>query len=362
MTKRVTAPLLGMLLMGAAAGCSRSDIEAINLATEGDQMKKVDLEGAIQKYEQATRLDPKNDLIFHKLADAYEKKEAWDKVASTMAQAIRLSPKNALYSYKRGKALAMQAEKGPTSWSEAKEPLEQCIQKDPNYADCYYYLGEVMLQLDDEQRALENWTKAVQHDPKELTFYAPLAELYTNLGLLNEAGQVVKEGQGFITPQSKMGVVPLYQHEGRVAQAKKDLATTVSALEKAKTADTEGAHPEILFNLGSTYAVMTPPKKQEALQMLKAFQARGCKGAKAQKFKAQCEQAQTLTMNLGGGAGLTWIWRDGFRSSNVSTTGLPSLKSLSVRCKPSKTRPPRRRFTCSLVGCWGMSSCKRSAG
>ena len=303
MIKRVTASLLGVMLLGAAAGCSRNDIEAINLATEGDQMKKVDLDGAIQKYEQATRLDPKNDLIFHKLGDAYEKKEAWDKVASTMAQAIRLSPKNAMYSFKRGKALRMQAEKGPTSWSEAKEPLEQCIQKDPNFADCYFHLGEVMLQLDDEQRALENWTKAVQHDPEELTFYGPLAELYINLGLINEAAQTVKEGESFISPKTKAGVVTIYQYEGKVAQAKKDLAGTAAALEKAKNADTEGQHPEILFNLGSTYAVLNPPKKQEALQMLKAFQQRGCKGAKAQKFKAQCDQAQTLTMNLGGGAG-----------------------------------------------------------
>jgi tetratricopeptide (TPR) repeat protein len=301
MIKRVTALLLGVLL--GAAGCSRNDIEAINLATEGDQMKKVDLEGAIQKYEQATRLDPKNVLIFHKLGDAYEKKEAWDKVASTMAQAIRLEPKNATFRYKRGKALRMQAEKGPTSWEEAKEPLEECIKIDPNFADCYFHLGEVMLHLDDEQRALENWTKAVQHEPNELVFYGPLADLYVRLGYYDEAAKVVKEGLSFVTPQSKGGVVSLYQYDAQVSQAKGDLNGTAAALEKAKSADSEGQHPEILFNLGSTYAVMKPPKKQEALQMLKAFQARGCKGTKAQKFKAQCEQAQALMMDLGGGAG-----------------------------------------------------------
>jgi tetratricopeptide (TPR) repeat protein len=303
MIKRVTALLLGVLWLGAAAGCSRNDIEAINLATEGDQMKKVDLEGAIQRYEQATRLDPKNALIFHKLADAYEKKEAWDKVASTMAQAIRLQPKNALFWYKRGKALRMQAEKGPTSWDEAKEPLQKCIESDSNFADCYFHLGEVMLHLDDEQRALENWTKAISHEPTELVFYGPLADLYVRLGYHDQAAQVVKEGLSFVTPQSKTGVVSLYQYEAQVAQAKGDLSGAAASLEKAKTADTEGQHPEILFNLGSTYAVMKPPKKQEALQMLKAFQARGCKGAKAQKFKAQCDQSQALMMNLGGGAG-----------------------------------------------------------
>lgn len=302
MIKRVIALLLGGLFLGAA-GCSRNDIEAVNLATEGDQIKKVDLDGAIQKYEQATRLDPKNSLIFHKLADVYERKEAWDKVASTMAQACRLEPKNALFWFKRGKALRMQAEKGPTSWEEAKEPLEKCIQNDPNYADCYYHLGEVMLHLDDEQRALDNWTKAVQHEPTELVFYGPLTDLYVRLGYYDQAAQVVKEGLSFVSPQSKVGVVSLYQYEAQVAQAKGDLNGAASALEKAKAADAEGIHPEILFNLGSTYAVMTPPKKQEALQMLKAFQSRNCKGARAQKFKVQCDQSQALMMTLGGGAG-----------------------------------------------------------
>ena len=361
MTKRVTAPLLVVMMMGSAAGCSRNDIEAINLANEGDQMKKVDVDGAISRYEQATKLDPKNDALFRRLGDAYEKKEAWDKVASTMAQAARLDPKNAYYWYKRGKALARQAEKGPTSWEEAKEPLEKCIQADPNYSDCYEELGEVMLQLDDEQRALENWTKAIQHEPSELKFYAPLGSLYVNLGLYDQAAQVAKEGENFLTAQSKGGAVNIYQLQGMVAQAKKDLNGTVAALEKAKAADTEGEHPEILFNLGSTYAVMNPPKKQEALQMLKAFQTRGCRGAKAARYKAQCDQAQSLTMTLGGGAGLKpWIKPDGCRSSSVFTSGPGSPRSSRIRSRRRATRAPGHGCTCSSVACSATYFCRRS--
>ena len=47
---------------------------------------------------------------------------------------------------------------------------------------------------------------------------------------------------------------------------------------------------------------MNPPKKQEALQMLKAFNTKACKGTKAARFKAQCEQSQTLMSQVGGGA------------------------------------------------------------
>ena len=292
--------LLACVAMGAAA-CSRNDIEAVNLANEGKQLEKVDIDGAISKYEQATKLDPTNDKLFYKLGLAYEKKEAWDKVASVMATAVRISPKNATYWYKRGKALRMQAETGPTSWDEAKEPLLKCISIDPNYDDCYFDLGEVMLQTDDEQAALDNWTKAVQHNPQELIFYAPLAALYVDLGYYDQALAVTKEGLNF-AKDGKPGVVPLYVLQGSAYQAKGDLANAAASLEKAKAADAEGAHPEILFNLGSTYAVMNPPKKQEALQMLKAFNTRACKGPKAARFKAQCEQSQTLMAQVGGGA------------------------------------------------------------
>jgi tetratricopeptide (TPR) repeat protein len=235
--------------------------------------------------------------LFHKLSAAYEKKEAWDKVAAAMATATRLRPKNATFWFKRGKALAMQAEKGPTPWSEAREPLEKCIAADPNYDDCYFHLAEVMLRLDDEQRALENYTKAIQHDPQELTYYAPLADLYLNLGLYDQAAAVLKEGQALAAP-GKPGVFGLHERMGAVLQAKGDVNGMVSELEKARRADAEGQHPEVLFSLGSAYAVQRPPNRQQALQLLKTFQSLGCKGAKAQALKPQCEQAQALVADL----------------------------------------------------------------
>jgi tetratricopeptide (TPR) repeat protein len=294
--RRASFWALVVALVGGS-GCDRSEVEALNLAQQGDEMLKTDLEGAISKYEQATKLHDRNPLLFHKLASAYEKKEAWDKVAAAMATASRLRPKNATYFYKRGKALAMQAEKGPTAWSEAREPLEKCIAADPNYDDCYFLLGEVMLRVDDEQRALENYTKAIQHDPQELTYYAPLADLYLNLGFYDQAAAVLKEGQGFAAP-GKVGVYSLHERTAAVLQAKGDTNAMVGELEKARRADPEGQHPEVLFSLGSAYAVQKPPNRQQALQMLKTFQSLGCKGAKAQTLKPQCEQAQALVADL----------------------------------------------------------------
>src|SRR5580704_8289311 len=81
--KLLTKHGLCLALAFGAAACSRNNIEAVNLANDGDQARGTNLDEAISKYEQATKLDPTNHRILWKLALAYSKKEAWDKVAST---------------------------------------------------------------------------------------------------------------------------------------------------------------------------------------------------------------------------------------------------------------------------------------
>src|SRR6185369_2065090 len=98
----------GAMFVLAAASCSRNNIEAVNLAIEGDKAKATDLDGAISKYEQATNLDPTNHRILWKLALAYTKKEQWDKVASTCSKAEKIAPKFANYYFQHGMALARQ--------------------------------------------------------------------------------------------------------------------------------------------------------------------------------------------------------------------------------------------------------------
>src|SRR5690606_6168837 len=115
--KSVLATVLAGLAVTtyAGAGCSRNNIEAVNLANEGDKERAVNIDGAISKYEQATNLDPTNHRILGKLATAYQKKEQWDKVASTCAKAEKLAPTFANYFFLHGYALAQQAAKGPVS-------------------------------------------------------------------------------------------------------------------------------------------------------------------------------------------------------------------------------------------------------
>jgi tetratricopeptide (TPR) repeat protein len=299
--KSSTVFVIAAGLLGAVSGCSRDRIEAVNLSNEGDQAVKVNVEGAIQKYEQSIDLDPTSHETLWRLAKAYEKKEDWDKMASTLARAVQVAPDFATYWGARGHALVMEARAGNMdAYKQAQEPLKKCIEKDPNIADCYNELGETDLWTDDEQGALDNYSKAIEHDPSKAYFYPDLASLYLTLKFYKEAEQTLQEGIKLTPPTEKNSakLYNMYVLLANVALAKGDKAGQVAAVEKAEQFAGD-SHPEFSFDLGSTYATMDPPQKEKALRLLNTFTKRVCKGAAAMKFKEQCEETSSMIQKLG---------------------------------------------------------------
>ena len=301
------ASVLALVALGSVSACNRNNIEAVNLANEGDKARAQDVDGAISKYEQATNLDPTNHRILWKLGSAYVKKEQWEKVATTMAKAEKLAPKNANYFYLHGVAIARQAAAKKGSWSDAKAPLEESIKLDPNVGDAdhygaaHYELAEVLLQLDDEAGALKEYTAAVATKPDEMSFYGPLADLYIRLNFLNEAEQILKEGLSFAKEGDK-GLFAVHSLLGEVADMRHDSSKAVGEYEAAKKACGQCNEPGqqiAFFNLGAAYASTSPPKKSEAISQLQSFQKIICKGAGAPRYADQCQQAQQLASKLG---------------------------------------------------------------
>lgn len=303
--KKVAIGAIGLGFASASFGCSRDHIEAINLANTADKAVAVNVEGAIEKYEEATRLDPSNHRIIWKLAKAYQKKEDWNQMASVLARAAQVAPSFANYWYYRGYALTQKAQKdNPDAWEEAKAPLAKCIETDPNYAECYHELGNAMLWTNNEQTALDNYSKAIEHDPTVSYFYPPYGELLVTFKLYDQAEQVLKEGTRIIPPGEKHNnnLYGMYVLLAEVYQARGDMGSMVQVLEKANEVGGE-AHPEIAFNLGSTYAVMKPPQKEKAVRLLNSFNKRACRSEKAaDKYKEQCQTSADLVQKLGGAA------------------------------------------------------------
>ncbi|MGH7280920.1 MAG: tetratricopeptide repeat protein [Polyangiaceae bacterium] len=290
------------LLLVAASGCSRNNIEAVNLANEGDKERGADVDSAISKYEQATQLDPSNYRILWKLATAYQKKEAWDKVATTCAKAESLAPTHADYFFLHGYALEQEAIKGPTNWTEAKGPLETAAKLDPNMGDAYFDLAEVMLHLDDEHTALEDYTKAIEASPDKLAFYGPLADLYIRLGFYDQADQVLNAAAPF-KKDGDIAVFNVDSLQGEIKEIRGDISGAIASYEAARNACgqcNEKGEQIAYFNLGAAYARANPPRKSESIQQLTKFNKTVCKAAAAKSFEDECTQTQDIVRQMGG--------------------------------------------------------------
>lgn len=160
--------------------------------------------------------------------------------------------------------------------------------------------GWVHMHLDDERKALEYFTKAIRVRPTKIEHYTPLADLYLNLGFVDEAEVVLKEAVRFGKPGDKT----LFWVQVLLSEVKRehgDEAGRVVALEAAKVvADTEGMESiQILFMLGSTYATIQPPRTAEAIANLKGFWVRICKRPAAANYAVECSQTRALLTKLG---------------------------------------------------------------
>jgi tetratricopeptide (TPR) repeat protein len=300
--------LFPVALVFVAAGCSRNNIEAVNLANEGDQAKGSNVDEAISKYEQATKLDADNARIWWKLVLAYEKKEDWQKMASACVQAEEASERaekkktHADYYFRQGYALEQLAEAGKGSWADVKAPLQTAIQIDPNYSQAYGELAMADLHTDDEVGAMQNWTKAIQVKPDETMYYVDLASEYSALSAYDQEEQLVKGGIAFASPDDKH-LFNLHALLGSVYESKGDYSRAVSEYETAKKScdgNKCNDHKEAYFNLGTAYAELNPPKKNEAIQQLQSFWKITCKGALAVKFGDECAQSQEIVRRMGG--------------------------------------------------------------
>lgn len=298
----VVALSLGLSL--SASACSRDHIEAIKAMNEGNSLMKVSADSAIAKYKEAAQLDPSNHMILWQLAKAQRKKQDWQGMASTLSQAIGKAPEFANYSYYRGYALIRSAQEDKHNrdlYDESIAPLEKCVETDSNLAECHHWLGEAYHWTDKPELALQHFTKAIELNPAVGYFYPEPAKLYLALRLPASAQQLLEEGLKVVpkTEDNADAIFAMHVALAGAYQANDQRAKMLPILEAAKKLGGK-KHPEADFYLGAAYAKQEPPNATKAIQFLDRFRKRGCKGVRAELYRAQCVQADTFVQLLGG--------------------------------------------------------------
>lgn len=180
----------------------------------------------------------------------------------------------------------------------AIEPLRRCLEADPAFAKCHHFLAEALQATQRMQAALEHYDAAIRADPTVPYFYPPYVEALVVVKQWDAAARVASEGMRVLptTEDARPHLYALHVLSFQVFQARDDRDGMVQALEKAHAVAGDD-HPLILFNLGSTYAISTPPDPR-ARELLDKFFRRVCRGAAAAKYAEQCHTTQLLLHRL----------------------------------------------------------------
>ena len=199
---RSVAVVASLMLCGAAfgvAGCDSNVVDAQKIAKQAQTMQGEDPKGAIESFKQAASMDPTNHSILAALGTLYEKQKEWAEAADTWQKAASVDDSFASYNFRRGHALFEVARKDAAhaGYDKVIEPMQKCLKADKNYSDAYWYIGQAKYETDDEQGALEAYTKAIQTNPTHLEYYVLLANLYLDLGYADEGLKVAQEGQKY---------------------------------------------------------------------------------------------------------------------------------------------------------------------
>ena len=143
--------------------------DAFNVGMAAIQNKQFDQ--AVQSFTKASELDPKQNVVWAQLAEAYvgvagtktgaEQEQAFAKGLEAYNKAIELKPDDAAYHNNYALALA-KAKKFP----EAQAELTKAATLDPTNAGRYYYnLGAVLVNTGQTDPAGDAFMKAIEADP-----------------------------------------------------------------------------------------------------------------------------------------------------------------------------------------------------
>ena len=136
-----------------------------------------DNDQAIEYYDKAIELNPKNAVAYYNRGVAYCDKGEHKKAIEDYSKAIELNPYYAKTYYNRGNACFYKGE-----YDKAIEDYNKAIELNPDDVEAYYNCGVAYYNKGEYEKAIEDYSKAIELNPDEAKAYYNRGVAYYDKG------------------------------------------------------------------------------------------------------------------------------------------------------------------------------------
>lgn len=157
--------------------------DSVSLNISGDKFYQAgDLEGAMNEYYLALKLDENNVNVHNSLGVCYGIKEDLEKALSEFKTAIRLDPKEKMAIYNAGYIYFLKKE-----FATALEYFQKAEKIDDMVFEPAFQTGRIYLELNQTENAKKYLEKATGLNSKSAAAFRLLGDTYTNLDRISDA-------------------------------------------------------------------------------------------------------------------------------------------------------------------------------
>lgn len=266
---KIAGALITLLVL---AGCPNdAHNEAAKLNTQGNkELGQKQYETAINSFEKAVEKNRDYHLAWYGMGVAYYQKNVYDKAVDALEKCVQLAPEQPMYQMMYGvatyekivdsakeeqarKANKKKEEVDPdlsgAVFDKAQQHLVEAVKLNGDMWRAHYYLGKIYRAGDKAKEAAEEFTKAIQGDPREFGPYVALSELYLKWDYIDQAVQVASQGVSNVPGTNDQSEI--WYDLGMGYDAKKMPDKAIEAFTKA--VETKRDNHKAKFQRGQTY-------------------------------------------------------------------------------------------------------------
>jgi tetratricopeptide (TPR) repeat protein len=265
--------LVGLLVLPLAlAACpnqAKNDSStALNAGNKALGQKQY--ETAVAEFEKSVEKNRDNHLAWYGMGLTYIAKQDYTKAVDALEHTVQLAPDQGMYQMWYGVAefdKAQQTAKEDQAKKQNKKPeeievdlstvnfeksqqhLQEAVKLIPQLWRAHYFLGQIARAQDKAKDAADEFTKAIQDNPREQGPYVALSELYRKWDYTDQAIQVASQGAANVPGSNE--VSEIWYSLGMGYADKQNVDKSIEAFTKALESKKDNHRAE--FQRGMAY-------------------------------------------------------------------------------------------------------------